>query len=127
MRSVDTNVLVRLIAQDDEDQYRAAAAYVAGGAWVSHLVLAETSWVLRSVYERSSRQVAQAIDHLLDHEDVVIQDADVVRAALDAFRRRPSVGFSDCLMLAAARKAGHLPLGTFDRDLASLNGAERIE
>ena len=127
MRSVDTNVLVRLITRDDEDQYAAAAVFVSGGAWVSHLVLAETSWVLRSVYERSSRQVAQAIDRLLDHQHIVIQDADVARAALDAFRKRPALGFSDCLMLEAARKAGHLPLGTFDRDLAGLDGAERVE
>jgi predicted nucleic-acid-binding protein len=127
MRSVDTNVLVRLVTRDDEEQYGASLAYVAGGAWISHLVLAETSWVLRSVYERTPRQVAQALDRLLDHEQVVIQDADVVRAALEAFRRRPAVGFSDCLMLEVSRRAGHLPLGTFDRDLASLDGAERIE
>jgi len=127
MRSVDTNVLVRLVTRDDEDQHAAAVAFVSSGAWVSHLVLAETSWVLRSVYERSSRQVAQAIERLLDHEHIVIQDADVARAALDAFRRRPGIGFSDCLILEAARKSGHLPLGTFDRDLSGLDGAERIE
>jgi predicted nucleic-acid-binding protein len=127
MRSVDTNVLVRLMTRDEEDQYRAAAAYVIGGVWVSHLVLVETGWVLKSVYSRSPRQIAQAFDHLLDHEHVVIQDAEVVRAALEAFRRRPDVAFSDCLMLEAARKSGHLPMGTFDRDLASLDGAERIE
>src|SRR5688572_21747723 len=124
MRSVETNVLVRLVTRDDEDQFTAAAAFVSGGAWVSHLVLAETSWVLRSVYERTSRQVAQAIDRLLDHQHIVIQDADVARAALDAFRKRPALSFSDCLMLEAARKAGHLPLGTFDRDLAGLDGVE---
>jgi predicted nucleic-acid-binding protein len=83
--------------------------------------------VLRSVYQRSSRQVALAIERLLDHETVVLQDADVVRAALEAFRKRPGIGFSDCLMLEVARKAGHLPLGTFDRDLANLDGAERID
>jgi predicted nucleic acid-binding protein len=36
------------------------------------------------------------------------------------------LGFSDCLVLESARKAGHLPLGTFDRDLAKLDGAERL-
>ena len=127
MRSVDTNVLVRLVTGDDERQFAAAAGYVTGGAWVSHLALAETTWVLRSVYQRSSRQVALAIERLLDHETLVLQDADVVRAALEAFRKRPGIGFSDCLMLEVARKAGHLPLGTFDRELANLDGAERID
>jgi predicted nucleic acid-binding protein len=37
------------------------------------------------------------------------------------------LGFSDCLVLETARKAGHLPLGTFDRDLAKLDGAVRLQ
>ena len=37
-----------------------------------------------------------------------------------------SSAFHDCLMLEAARKAGHLPLGTFDRALGRLPGAERL-
>jgi predicted nucleic-acid-binding protein len=127
MRSVDTNVLVRLLARDDERQSAAAAAYADRGVWVSLLVLAETTWVLRAVFGRSASQIALAVERLLDHEQIVIQDADVVRAALFAFRRRPAVGFSDCLILEVARKAGHVPLGTFDRDLSSLAGAERID
>ena len=63
---------------------------------------------------------------LLSHERLVLQDADVVEAALDLFRSRPSLGFSDCLMLEMARKAGHLPLGTFDRRLARIPGAVRL-
>jgi predicted nucleic acid-binding protein len=43
-----------------------------------------------------------------------------------ALRTRPALGFPDCLMLAVARKAGHLPLGTFDRNLGKLEGAERL-
>jgi predicted nucleic acid-binding protein len=42
------------------------------------------------------------------------------------FRKKPALGFSDCLLLGMARKAGHLPLGTFDRDLGKLHGAERL-
>lgn len=41
MHAVDTNVLVRLAVQDDAKQVAAAEAFVANGAWVSHLVLAE--------------------------------------------------------------------------------------
>ena len=50
MRAVDTNVLVRLIVRDDPAQVDRAEAFVARGAWVSLLVLAETIWVLKSVY-----------------------------------------------------------------------------
>ena len=46
MRAVDTNVLVRLITGDDEKQAVVADSFVNRGAWVSHVVLAETAWVL---------------------------------------------------------------------------------
>lgn len=63
---------------------------------------------------------------LLQHRDLTVQDADVVAAALEQFRTRPALGFSDCLILEVARKAGHLPLGTFDKDLGKLEGAEKL-
>ena len=54
---------------------------------------------------------------LLGHRDLTVQDADAVAAARATYRKRPSLGFSDCLVLELARKAGHLPLGSFDRVL----------
>jgi len=127
MRAVDTNVLVRLVVRDDADQVRVAEEFVASGAWVSHLVLAETMWVLDAVYERTPEQIATAADMLLNHEQISVQDADVVSAAIESFRKRPSLGFSDCLVLEIARKIGHLPLGTFDRELAKLDDALRLQ
>ena len=126
MPAVDTNVLVRLITRDDARQVRAAEAFVAGGAWVSQLALVEATWVLASAYSLDAERVAQAVDMLLDHKQLVVQDRDVVAAALVLFRRRPSLGFSDCLMIELARKAGHAPLGTFDATLAKVDGAVRV-
>ena len=126
MRAIDTNVLVRLLVRDDEQQVAAAEKFVAKGAWVSHLVLAETLWVLDAVYERTPAHIALAVERLLAHAALTLQDADAVAAALDQFRARPALGFSDCLVLEIARKAGHLPLGTFDRQLAKLDGAQRL-
>ena len=126
MRAIDTNVLVRLITRDDERQVEAAEAFVAKGAWVSHLVLAETSWVLDSVHDRTPEQIAKAIGMLLDHKELTIQDRDVVEAALGKFRKNKRVSFSDILVLEIARKHGHLPLGSFDRKLATLEGIHRL-
>lgn len=126
MRAVDTNVLVRLIARDDPKQVALAEAFVGPGAWVSHLVLAETVWVLGSVYDLQTRQLALAVELLLGHDKLVLQDPEVVSAALAAFRSRPKLGFSDCLVCEVARKAGHLPLGTFDRELAKREGTQRL-
>lgn len=126
MRAVDTNLLVRLIARDDAKQVAAAEAFVAPGAWVSHVVLVETAWVLDAVYGLDAARIAAAIAMLLDHRDLTLQDPDVVAAALGAFRARPKLGFSDCMVLEIARKAGHVPLGTFDRQLGKLDGAAPV-
>ena len=126
MRAVDTNILVRLVTRDDAKQLAAAEAFVEEGAWVSHLALAEATWVLAAVYGRQARQIAKAVEMLLNHKQLTLQDSEAVAGALQGFRKRPALGFSDCLMLEVARRAGHLPLGTFDRRLARLEGAERL-
>ena len=126
MRAVDTNVLVRLIARDDAEQFAAAERFVAPGAWVSQIVLVETLWVLDAVFGLAPEKIARAVDMLLEHSQLTLQDPEVIAAALEQFRARPALGFSDCLVLEIARKAGHLPLGTFDRALASVPGAQRL-
>jgi predicted nucleic-acid-binding protein len=126
MRAVDTNVLVRILARDDPKQVRVADEFVAAGAWVSLLALAETIWVLTTVYERDAAAIRASVEQLLNHNDLILQDGDVVAAALETFRSRPALGFTDCLLLEVARKAGHLPLGTFDRNLSKIDGAEKL-
>jgi predicted nucleic-acid-binding protein len=126
MHAVDTNVLVRLITRDARRQSAAAETFVSAGAWVGHLVLAEMAWVLRTVYDLGPTAIAAAVEVLLDHQRLTIQDPEVVAAALDHYRDDPRMSFTDCLVLEIARKAGHLPLGTFDRQLARLDGAQRL-
>ena len=126
MLAVDTNALVRLLARDDAKQALAADQVIARGAWISHLVLAEAIWVLDAVYARTPKQMIAALDLLLIHESLVPQDADVVNAALTQFRAKPALGFSDCLVLEIARKAGHMPLATLDKAIAKLTGARKL-
>src|SRR5450631_200090 len=127
MRAIDTNVLVRLLVRDDPRQLDAAERFITKSAWVSHLVLVETLWVLDAVYKRSSEQIAAAVERLLAHAELTLQDADVVAAALGQYRAKPTLGFSDYLVLEVARKSGHLPLGTFDRQLGKVAGAHRLD
>jgi len=126
MRAADTNVVVRLITRDDVAQTASAEAFVTKGAWVSQLVLVETIWVLDSVFGLNHKQLTVAVAMLLNHRDLVLQDPDVVAAALAHYRKRPKLGFSDCMVLEIARKAGHVPVGTFDRELGKLEGTERL-
>lgn len=127
MRAIDTNVLIRSLTRDDAEQTKAADQFVMHGAWISHIVLAETIWVLKSLYQRTPRQLADAIEMLLSHEHFVLDEPDVVKAALDVYTANPSLGFSDCLVLEIARKAGHSPLGTFDHNLSKKTDAHLIE
>src|SRR5690242_14957286 len=110
MRAADTNVLVRLIVRDDPRQVESAREFISKGVWISHVVLAETSWVLQSVFEFNAEKLAFSIEMLLNHAQVTIQDADAVQAALEGFRKRPAVRFADNLILEIARKNGHLPV-----------------
>jgi predicted nucleic-acid-binding protein len=126
MRAVDTNVLVRILARDDPKQVRVADEFAAAGAWVSLLALAETMWVLTTVYDRDAAAIGASVEQLLNHKDLILQDREVVAAALEIFRSRPALGFTDCLLVEVARKAGHLPLGTFDRNLSKIDGAEKV-
>ena len=90
------------------------------------MVLAELVWVLDAVHDLPPARIATAVEMLLMHTTLTLQDAEVVESALVHYRARPALGFSDCLVLEIARKAGHLPLGTFDRQLSRLPGAERL-
>ncbi|MGH9782788.1 MAG: PIN domain-containing protein [Terriglobia bacterium] len=126
MRAVDTNVLVRLIARDNAEQVDTATEFLAKGVWVSTLALAEAMWVLATAYKQGAQEIADSVEMLLNHRDVTLQDSEAVGAALALFRKRPALRFSDCLVLELARKAGHLPLGTFDRELGKVAGTEKL-
>ena len=126
MHAVDANVLVRLIVRDDARQTAAAEEFIQRGAWISHVVLAETPWVLAAVYDVDASGIAIAVEMLLQHQSLAVQDPDVVQAAVAQYRKTPALGFPDCLIVEIARKAGHVPLGTFDRTLSRLEGVERV-
>ena len=81
MVAVDTNVLVRLVMRDDEEQLASAMAFVQRGAWASHVVLVEVAWVLRETYGMDHSATAVPIKLLLEQEQLFVQDPDVVAAA----------------------------------------------
>ena len=126
MRAVDTNVLVRIAAHDDEKQFNAAELFIAPGAWVSHLVLVEALWVLSSFYQFTYAQQASFVENMLAHEFLRVQDPEVVEIALAQFKNQKKLSFTDCLVLEIARKVGHTPLGTFDKALGKLPGAKAL-
>ena len=83
-------------------------------------------WVLTAVYGLSPTNIATAIDMLLNHKDLTLQDSETVAAAAISFVRGKHWDSPICLMLELARKVGHLPLGTFDRGLARTDGTQKL-
>ena len=89
----------------------------------------DTNVLVRLITRDDAKQVAAA-EKFVEHggwvSHLTVQEPEAVAAAVAHFRGRPALGFSDCLVLAIARKAGHLPLGTFDRNLSKLDGTSRL-
>jgi predicted nucleic-acid-binding protein len=126
MVAVDTNILVRLLTRDHDEQATIADRFIANGAWVSVLAVAEAAWVLKTGYNQSHADIAKAVEMLLTHKDLTLQDAEVLAGAVELYKSRPTLGFSDCLILHSALKAGHVPLGTFDRALGRVEGTKKL-
>jgi predicted nucleic-acid-binding protein len=116
MIAVDTNVVVRLIIDDDPAQTERAAELLRSGAiLITRTVLLETVWVLRDTYELDRGRVAAVIRRLLGLDGVAVDDWNVVRRALGWFET--GLDFADALHLASAG-TGATEFVTFDRRFA---------
>ena len=128
MRTLDTNVVVRLLIGDDPQQTPIAEqafldAIASGGVYLPDVVLAEVAWVLRGYdLERTTRY--QLLERLVRTRGVVVDDIDAVIDALEQF----SLGgdLADQLILARASSAAALPVLSFDRRFASSEGVQLL-
>ncbi len=127
MIGVDTNVLVRYIVADDEDQTRRAAACLEGAisvdypGFVSVVVLVELVWVLERTYRFSSDEIAGAIESVLRAEPLRIDRRAEVVEAFGVFQTKQG-SFADALIATLAERAGCAHVVTFDRKAARLPG-----
>jgi predicted nucleic-acid-binding protein len=120
MSAVDTNVLVRLIIADNPDQTALAKAKLAKGIFVSHGILMEAEWVLRSSYRLSRETIGAALSTLVSHDKVTVPQAEAAHWAIDRFQR--GADFADMLHLVAA--IGHPPFASFDQRIVSAAGPD---
>ncbi|TAM89990.1 MAG: PIN domain-containing protein [Candidimonas sp.] len=120
MTGIDTNVLVRYLAQDDPAQAKLATGLIESftaktPGFISQVVLVETIWVLQSCYAASTQRVAEVVGMLLQVESLAIESAETVWRALRQYR--PAGGdFADVLIAVLAGKAGCKAIYSFDRD-----------
>jgi predicted nucleic-acid-binding protein len=116
MIAVDTNVVVRLLVRDDQDQARRAyALFDENPIFIGATVLLETEWVLRSAYDFSSADIHDAFEKLLGLAQVTVGDPVIVRRSLDWYKQ--GLDFADALHLAGAQLTDGDGFATFDRAL----------
>jgi predicted nucleic-acid-binding protein len=118
MIGLDTNVLVRYLAQDDEEQLKQVLALVLkkGAAFfVPDLVLVETDWVLSSLYQWTPDEIAEAFGRLLTVHNLIFQDEGRIRGALRAVRL--GADLSDELIVDRCQEAGCRSVATFDKEM----------
>lgn len=114
MRAVDTNLVVRLFAQDDAKQVAAARrALAADTVFLPKSVIVEFEWVMRGVYEASRASIASALQTILDTANVEVEDAAAVGRAVDWFRH--GMDLADAIHLASSGHADSFV--TFDKTL----------
>jgi len=118
--AVDTNVIVRLIISDDQDQRRTAEGRLPEGFFVSHTVLMEVEWVLRSAYRMTRDAINGALNALLELDEIHTPKFASVVWALD--RHAAGADFADMLHLISAR--GSSAFVTFDQALVRAAGSD---
>lgn len=122
MLAVDTNVIVRIVANDDPEQSpRAIALFERERIFLTKTVLLETEWVLRFSYQLSRETIVSALRRVIGLQQVEVETIGVVVMALDWHEQ--GMDFADALHLTSSAKAAEF--ATFDEKLVKL--AQRFQ
>jgi predicted nucleic-acid-binding protein len=127
MIALDTNVLVRYLMLDDEQQSRRAAVLVEGATdsgeklYISHIVLCELTWVLGRAYKLQKPDLLTALSSILRTAEIEVEAADLANRALRRFLAGHA-DFADYLIAERAAEAGCTGLATFDARLREEGG-----
>lgn len=131
MIGIDTNVLVRYVAQDDAAQSPKATRLIesltpAAPGYVSLVAILELVWVLTGCYSCERRNVAEVLETLLRTKELVVAEADVVWRAVRLFKSSQA-DFADCVIERLGNAKGCAYTATFDRGAARDCGMVLIE
>jgi predicted nucleic-acid-binding protein len=125
MIGLDTNVLVRFLVRDDEEQFERARKLIRRQAQdgqpvrIGLLVLLETEWVLRGRYKLKKDEILSVFSDLLSAVDMSFEDEPSIEEALFVWKDS-SAQFADCLIGARHRALGCTATATFDGDALKL-------
>lgn len=126
MTGLDTNILVRLLAQDDPAQSQRAVEFLQTlsrekSGFVSLVSLIELVWVLRSQYRMNKSRLILGLEWLLNSAELVVESQEAVTQALGRFAN-VKADFADCLIERSCHAAGCQETVTFDVDASRFAG-----
>lgn len=127
MIGLDTNILVRYLAQDDPVQSAKATEIIErrlteeNPGFVSVVAMVETVWVLDRAYGLRSDEIAAAIERTLQIDAIVVENEQEVFTAMIALKQGKG-SFADAIILALGARAGCLYTLTFDQKASRLSG-----
>lgn len=130
MIGLDTNILVRYLAQDDPEQSLQASEIIerrlseADPGFIGIVAMVETVWVLDRAYGLSGRDIAAAVERMLQADALAIESEQDVFTAMTALKEGRG-SFADALIAALGAKAGCSATLTFDRKALRLPGFAR--
>lgn len=131
MIGVDTNVLIRYLAQDDPVQSALAGEFLeselgrAKPGFVPAIVLCETAWVLSSAYGVSRADLAHILEQILRTESLEHEHDEAALLALEEFRVT-KLDFADCLIAQICMLSGCSEIATFDGEFAKRPSVRRL-
>ncbi len=127
MIGLDTNILVRYLAQDDQIQSAKATEVIEqrlseeSPGFLSIVAMVETVWVLQRAYGLGAREIAAAIERILQAGAFVVENEQEVFTAMIVLKEGRG-SFADALIAGLAAKAGCSFTLTFDQKALRLPG-----
>ncbi len=123
MIGLDSNVLVRYLAQDDARQSAAATRFVdselsaSNPGFISLMVLVEVCWVLKRLYGATQSELADTLNDFLGTAQFQVERREVVQVAIQRFssQKNAKVGIADLLIAEVARDQGCTHTVSFDK------------
>jgi predicted nucleic-acid-binding protein len=128
---LDTNVIVRYLAQDDAGQSALATRFFERAispenpGYITSVTLCEVIWVLSECYAADRKRIWSVVEGLLSSRQLMVEEADLAWKALRAWDTS-SADFSDALIGQIVIARGGSKTVTFDRAAAKLPGFELL-
>ncbi|SMO57567.1 PIN domain-containing protein [Gracilimonas mengyeensis] len=130
MKGIDTNILLRYLLRDDEEQYQKALSLFKGIGndqfFVNLVVVTEVWWVLDYIYNYKKEELISTFEILLQSKEIVFQEAESIFKALNTYKKS-NADFEDCLINQLNENIHAAVTYTFDKKASRLKGMNLLE